>query len=238
MLIYRVTNKINGKKYVGQTVFSLEKRRRQHINDALSNKDTYHFHNALRKYGPDNFEWTILHKCSIIEELNMLEMYYIRLYNTFEKGYNLTLGGDGVVGFEHSEELKKKMSDALKGSKNPNYGKTFSEETRQKMSDANRGKRLSEGQKKKISETLKGKYVAENNPMYGKHLSEETKRKISEAFKGKNNPGATAIIIDNKCFDTRKEAAGFVGVNPATIRNRILHKTKWLDYKYANKGEN
>lgn len=234
MIIYKATNKINGKKYVGQTVFSLEKRRCQHINDALSNKDTYYFHNALRKHGPDNFEWTILHECGVIEELNMLEMYYIRLYNTFEKGYNLTLGGDGMVGFEHSEESKKKMSDAQKGSKNHNYGKTFSEKHRRKMSEAQVGKYFSEKTRKKISRARTGKCVGKDNSMYGKSPSEETRRKISDTLKGKNNPGATSVIIINKCFDTRKEAAEFLGVTPALIRYRILHKTKWLGYRYAD----
>jgi hypothetical protein len=83
-----------------------------------------------------------------------------------------------------SEETKKKMSDAQKGEKNHNYGKHPSEETRKKMSDAHKGTHLSEETRKKMSDAKKG----ENNPNYGKHLSEETKKKLSDVNKGENNP--------------------------------------------------
>lgn len=219
MIIYKATNKINGKAYVGQTVKNLKRRRQEHINVALKKDDNSYFHRAIRKYGFGVFGWEILVEgAGSPEILNGLEKHFIRLYNTFEKGYNLTLGGGGGA------------------------GRIPSEETRQKISDANKGKRLSEGQKKKISETLKGKYVAENNPMFGKYHTEETKRKMSKIkdgrFIGKDSPHATAVIIGNKYFDTRNQAAKFLGVTSALIRSRILHKTKWLDYKYAHKGEN
>jgi group I intron endonuclease len=119
-----------------------------------------------------------------------------------------------------SKETRKKLSEATRGKNNPNYGKYHSDETKRKMSEA----RI-------------GKYKGKDHPNYGKKMSEDQKKKISEARKGryagKDNPKARAVIINNKYFDTRKEAAKCLGVTPALIRYRIMHETKWLDYSYA-----
>lgn len=204
MLIYIAVNKINGKSYVGQTVKTLGRRRGQHINDAERKRDNMYFHRAIRKHGPDNFTWTIIHdNITTIDFLNQLEIFYIGYYNTFENGYNLTLGGGSVMfGRKHSEKSKKKIGDSHRGKKSVNYGVPLSEEA-----------------KMNLSLKLKGKYTGKFASGYGKC--------------GKNSPRATMIIINNKHFDTRKEAGKFMGVTPATIRNRILHQTKWIDYSYA-----
>ena len=76
MIIYKYTNKLNGKIYIGQTVRTLEERLKEHIrkNKTIIDK-------ALNKYGVDNFEIEILHKCNDVNELNEKEIYYINLYN-------------------------------------------------------------------------------------------------------------------------------------------------------------
>ena len=169
-IVYKATNKINGKMYIGQTVGSLDARISRHISDALLERYDMYFHNAVRKHGKENFDWKIIAECNSLEELNKAEIEMIEKYNTFGNGYNLTKGGEGSSGFKHSEETKQKLSEINSGENNPNYGKRRSEETRRKISDSNKGKN-----------DFRGK----NNPMYGKHHSEETKRKISEAEKGK-----------------------------------------------------
>lgn len=88
--IYKITNKVNGKSYIGQTRYTIEFRWRQHLHK----KDNTYFHNAIRKYGADNFIIEKLEECNI-EDLNEKEIYYIAKYNTFKDGYNLTIGGDG-----------------------------------------------------------------------------------------------------------------------------------------------
>lgn len=88
--IYKITNKVNGKSYIGQTRYTIEFRWRQHIHK----KDNTYFHNAIKKYGVDNFIVEKLEECNI-EDLNEREIYYIAKYNTFKDGYNLTIGGDG-----------------------------------------------------------------------------------------------------------------------------------------------
>jgi group I intron endonuclease len=62
MVIYKATNKINGKSYVGQTIRTLNERKQSHLNDS-NNNSTCYFHNAIRKYGKASFKWEILDEC-------------------------------------------------------------------------------------------------------------------------------------------------------------------------------
>ncbi len=82
-------------------------------------------------------------------------------------------------GKHHSEETKKKISEAMKGKPAHNKGKPMSEEQKKKLSEINKGKHLSEEHRSKISRAHKG----EKHPMFGKHHSEESKKKISESIK-------------------------------------------------------
>lgn len=90
--IYKITNKINGHSYIGQSV-DVERRWRQHINFPKENSK-YPLYQAFRKYGIENFSFEILELCSQ-EKLNDREIYYIAKYNSHQKGYNQTAGGSG-----------------------------------------------------------------------------------------------------------------------------------------------
>lgn len=91
--IYKVTNKINGKIYIGQTN-NFDKRKQQH--EKCYKKEDCIFHRAIQKYGKENFEWEIINKTTSLEKAYELEKKYIKEYNTFgENGYNMTKGGDG-----------------------------------------------------------------------------------------------------------------------------------------------
>lgn len=91
--IYKITNKINGHSYIGQSV-DVERRWRQHINFPKENSK-YPLYQAFRKYGIENFSFEILELCSQ-EKLNDREIYYIAKYNSYQKGYNQTAGGSGA----------------------------------------------------------------------------------------------------------------------------------------------
>lgn len=121
MIIYKATNIINNKVYIGQTVNSLKHRKSQHERSYKYGKN-YLFPNAIHKYGKENFKWEIIDYASSIEELNEKENHYISLYDSTnpKKGYNLKCGGDNKF---LSEDTKRKISEAQKGELNHMFGK-------------------------------------------------------------------------------------------------------------------
>lgn len=110
MVIYCVTNTVNGKKYVGKTSHALAFRMKGHVYDALSKGSRYAFHAAIRKYGADNFTVEVVAKCSSLEDLRNEEMRVIRETGSVANGYNMTLGGEGTLGFKHNEVTKTTIS--------------------------------------------------------------------------------------------------------------------------------
>jgi len=129
MLIYKATNSINGKSYIGQTAKpSIEPRKNKHFKNAFKDLTQTHFYRALRKYGKDNFTWEILCYCNTKEELNQKEIYYIEYFQSmsFQNGYNMTKGGTGGDTWTYNfrlPELKKLKSLQTSGKNNPMYGR-------------------------------------------------------------------------------------------------------------------
>lgn len=125
MIIYKATNKINNKIYIGQTINSLRKRRLQH-ESSYKNKNTkdYVFARAMKKYGKENFTWEIIDTANSIEELNKKESYWILKLNSIVdngKGYNSKGGGANSF---LSEDTKRKIGEAQIGEKNHMWGRT------------------------------------------------------------------------------------------------------------------
>lgn len=111
--IYLITNKINGKKYVGQTVTSIEERFYRHYIHSKDPKRAIGIDGAIKKYGIENFKCELIKECPI-EELDKWEIFYIKEYNTYQgnnedNGYNLTLGGRGSLLYEIDEEEMLEM---------------------------------------------------------------------------------------------------------------------------------
>jgi len=114
MIIYKATSKTSGKSYIGQTRQALKNRQQGHFDDC--NRRNNAFGSAIKKYGKNDFIWSVLEKCNSSEELNKKEIKYIKEYNTLApNGYNLTTGGEG--GFLRTEETKRKISISKKGKK-------------------------------------------------------------------------------------------------------------------------
>ena len=131
MVIYCITNKINGKQYVGQTTYSMYGRWLYHLKRA--NK---YFLNSIKKYGKENFDITQIDQASTIEELNEKEKYWIKELNTvFPHGYNFEIGGKNSLSHSTTKKLlsdKKKIY--YKSHKNPFYGRHHSEESKIRIS--------------------------------------------------------------------------------------------------------
>ena len=104
MIIYKVTNLINGKIYIGQTIQSLNQRRWGRNTESKTNA-TSNLNKSIRKYGKDKFEWRIIRICDDIKSLNAFEQYYILYYDSMDSGYNMTSGGKN---YKYSDELKQK----------------------------------------------------------------------------------------------------------------------------------
>lgn len=206
MLIYKATNLINNKVYIGQTHKTLEERIKRHKND-YQRRDSY-FYRAIRKYGWENFKWEVIDDSAITdEELNKLEKYYIKMYNSFDnkdKGYNSTSGADHNYKLTEEECLKRSLR--VRGEKNPMYGKPG---------------------------IWKGKHFSKEHKQ---HLSEALKGRPAPWAKGKNHWCATAVINLNtgEIFDTLKQAAEAYSIDYNTISKMLKGQIKnTKGYKWA-----
>lgn len=139
-IIYLLTNKVNGKQYVGQTTYSLHKRWVSgHCSEARKGEKTI-ICAAIRKHGPESFKVEQIAVAYSLDELNSLEIHYIRLHGTLRPlGYNLDEGGNRRL--THPES-RQKLSVAMKGNTNGRFcrGIIKSEETRRKLSVARKGR--------------------------------------------------------------------------------------------------
>ena len=126
MEIYKITNKINGKVYIGQTIRPVEYRFHRHINDAMHNILDTHFARAIRKEEPDQSQLEFNDAATTQDELNQKEQYWIKYYNSVEEGYNETDAiskcGGNTYQSKTEEELKEigeKIRQTKIGAKNP-----------------------------------------------------------------------------------------------------------------------
>ena len=106
MLIYLITNKINGKYYVGQTVKTAEERWKQHVSSALHGGDSY-FGLAVQKHRPENFVVETLCECPDRESLNKTEKFFIEFLASSREGFGYNSKGGGSKRILSKEEREK-----------------------------------------------------------------------------------------------------------------------------------
>jgi len=196
--IYKITNIINNKMYIGQSI-NMESRFKSHINSLKKNNHhNRHLQFAFNKYGENNFKFEIIIECNI-NELDDNEIKLIHELNSVIDGYNLDYGGQNHRVF--SKKTRKRMSDARKKIMTPellhwlrtnSIGRKTPDSVKKKIGDSIRGekhhfygKHHTEEIKKRMSDTLKGRYAGKKNPFYGKHHTEETKQKLRDYNIGK-----------------------------------------------------
>lgn len=102
--IYKITNLINNKVYIGKTERSIEIRWREHRQNFFKLQDDMAIHKAMYKYGPEAFEIDKIEECDN-NIINERERYWIEYYNSFKKGYNSTIGGDGAIKINYKQIL-------------------------------------------------------------------------------------------------------------------------------------
>lgn len=133
--IYKITNKINNKIYIGKTENDIALRWQQHIYN-MSNGVQYYLYNAMRKYGLENFTFEILESNLEGEKLSEKEVEYIKLYNSSVNGYNMTVGGEGVTKYSH-ENIKNKYLELEDLNKTAAYFKCSTATVRRVLKEYN-----------------------------------------------------------------------------------------------------
>lgn len=223
--VYKITNMVNGKIYVGKTS-NVNERWNKHIKIAENKeKKAYQYlHKSINKYGKENFKIEVLENGLAEQDAFEREKFWIHELKSKDTniGMNLTNGGEGVSGLKWSENSKNK----IRGENNHNFGKETSMEVKAKLSTALSG---------------------ENNPFYGKTHSEEIinflknriissqiQENISEGCRGEKQWNAK--FSDSDILDIRKrwndgdcsqsELARQYGVKRNTI-NQIVHRKRW-----------
>lgn len=181
--IYKIQNILNGKVYIGSSVHIMSRWSR-HRTDLIKNKCcSIRLQNSYNKYGLENFKYSIIEECSI-DELIIREQFYIDIFDSYENGYNSAPKAGNTLGYSPTQETRDKISKAMKGEKNPFYGKKHSEESLKKMSESHSGVKLSEEQKKKIGDTQRG---IPKKPFTQEHKLNISKSRIEYYKKLKNN---------------------------------------------------
>ena len=195
--VYKITNKVNNKVYIGITSKGISARWKEHIYSA-EHGCPFKLHNAIRKYGKENFSIELIDFCNSWEELTEKEQYYISEYKSLqdEYGYNMTEGRDGTFGRCHTEETKEKIRQKA-------IGREVTEATRLKLSEAgkiiteareayrNSGNIGSSRRKPVLQYTKDGKFISEYrgvneaSRLTGIHVTT-----LSNALKGRNVIGS------------------------------------------------
>jgi group I intron endonuclease len=231
-IIYLIRNKINNKKYIGQTIRALNDR----INDYKRGFGNDYLNNSFKKYDWDNFEFSIIDTAQSIEELNSKEIKYIIKYDTTNKnlGYNIESGGGNAI---PSMDTLEKMSRSHIGIKqtdnwiNKRVAKAGTPEAKKY------GRLKTDEEKHEL--TLK-------SPKYwlGKTRDEETRKKISETKKAnglsKKQKEAICKLVykinlttnNIKEFQSTAEASIYEDVNQSTVsrwcsQNKVKDNYKW-----------
>lgn len=213
MVIYKITNIINKKIYIGIDT----KNRPNYYGSGIAIK------RAIKKYGKNSFNKEIIEKCDNIDQLNEREIYWISIYNSCDQkiGYNIAKGGKNVMlNRKHSKKSKKKMSIAKKGLDNGWKNRKHSEESKKKMS-------LSQ---KKFFKTINGlkriqEMVKTNKKTKGKYKrSDDFKNKLSKIKKEyyKNQKNIEKLKNSRKNFENSLKGKKHHKKLGVLNRNRML----------------
>lgn len=217
--IYLITNKINNKKYVGQSS-NIKERWYRHSVDYKRLTDKY-LYRAMNKYGFENFFFEVLETDIPIDAIHEREIYWIKQINTKSpNGYNMTDGGEGSFNRILSDETKEKIRNAT-------IGKKHSKETRKKQSESTKKRYENSYEREKISLSMKNNKEAIekatlNIQIYNQSVSKEEKLKhVSKATESRSKP-VIATDLNNPEnimeFKSVREASRWIRENTSFIK--------------------
>lgn len=232
--IYKIINDANSLIYIGCTTKSIEKRFREHLtaSDVKSND----FYRAIRDIGKEHFHVELIEHGEDDDIRYERERYFISKYNSNDEryGYNRTIGGLGTIGYEFTDEARRKISLG-------NMGRKPTQKMLDRISKLNKGKHLSKECRDKISKSRLGKYTGKDNPFFGKHHTDETKKKI---LKSKKELGLLRAVIGTNTsdgsvveFDSLADAARFViDIRGGKLSTVISHIGNSIVGRYKSKS--
>lgn len=240
-VIYKITNKINGKVYIGKTKNSIKARWASHVH-AAKRPDTK-IGRAIAKYGKDSFTVEEICTCIDLESLNKSEIHLIEFFKSTENpiGYNIAIGGDKPC---NSPDIGKRISKATTGRTAHNKGKRMSEEQRLNLSNickgrpsAFKGKKHSNKSRYLQSIAAKKRFSQpSNHPLFGKKMSAEVKDKISKSTHKKSiiaiNVEDGHVIRFESMRDAQRNGFFCSGIL-ANIKGRIKSSYKGYVWKYG-----
>ena len=204
-LVYQHKNKVNNKIYIGITSRAPEER---WGCNGSNYKTSPYFYSAIQKYGWDNFEHNILYMNLTKEQACQKEQELIQYFNSMDRnfGYNSTSGGEMFV---MNSETRNKISNKLKGNKN-GLGHSCSEEKRQKISAAQKGRKLTEEHRQKLSEAAKQRRVP---------CSEQKRKTLSKNYPNKKPVYCLELDI---VFESIQECSRILNI-PATNISKLCN---------------
>ena len=248
MIIYKSTNKITGKIYIGQTTHTLDKRIKGHINESKKDKNRP-FLLSINKYGVDNFTFETIDSANNLDELNDKEIYWVNFYNSVSpNGYNVTGGGQGKKMIS-TNELGKRISKGLQNSKKWQKIKNSEEylkKIKEKFIGHNKGKKFSTEHKEKIWEKNKERILKFNKDTSKKWIIVDNDNNITR-ITGKEeyftNLGMDTSVVTRMCQSlnqgkNRKRYRGYYCFNDNGESNQtILDIVSNLDEFYIKEYE-
>lgn len=214
VLVYKATNAINGKFYIGVTNGSVAKRRREHFHAARAGSHTK-FHRAIRKHGEANFSFEVIDtKAEYAEALSR----EIELIAKMAPSYNITKGGQGVLGLRIPPETLARMAEQRRGSvgywrgkKRPDVAEAMRARLKEKPMRYWLGKTRSEATKQKISTSKRGC----PRPPLPESVVDIFRENMRRAAKARRKP--VVCLTDGKTFESAAAASAAYGFSSATV---------------------
>jgi group I intron endonuclease len=242
MYIYKIENKINGKIYIGQSIYIPDNTKKYMGSGLLIKK-------AILKYGVDVFDKTILCECNTKTELNEREIYYIDYYNSIKNGYNISTGGNGgnlgdIVNNKISNSVKNLWLSGYYDAVDYSQSHPCSNDTREKISNSQSGengywygKSFSINHKNNIR--IKTKLAYENGAyenFINAMRSNEVRDKISKSLKGSIpwNAGKTGVYTEEQ-IKRMSDAAKNRTISPQVEQTRRDKISKHFLENHPNK---